>query len=755
VKVTVRLVAALWLAALAVLGGSTYFQIVQDRARLTQDLERRALLLGEGLKEAVEPAAARGSRVVIDRLLKKFGRPDQGIAVYDRVASLMTATPEIALALPPSLPEVTEAMTSGTVQKGLRSLNGRQVYVYATPLLRDDKPSGALAVFLDASDLHRSEWERWQFNAIRFLVLALVLSVIAWLVVRISITRPLAKMAGWTRALRRGESFDPLEVGDEGLFGPMAREVSVLAKSFHRARAAAEEEASLRLIGETQWTEERLKQFAKLRLGEAPLVVVSNREPVRHVWRDGAIVAETPASGLVTAMDPVMRACGGVWVAHGTGDADQASADEHGRLRVPPDDPRYTLRRVWLTAEEEAGYYSGFSNEGLWPLCHIVHTRPQFRPDDWQHYRAVNEKFAAAVLEEIAGTESPMVLIQDYHFALLPGLVKRERPDARVAIFWHIPWPNFESFSICPWQDDLLLGMLGADLIGFHTQYYCNNFLDTVERAIEGRTDWERFSVTRGRHTTYVKPFPISVAPDFVEEPPVSSREAVLDSIDVPAEFIGIGVERLDYTKGLPERFRALGRFFERFPEYRERLVFVQLAAPSRSAIPRYQEIEAEVDDVVRSVNAAYQTKRWRPIVYLKRHHDHRDIWPFYRHADFCMVTSLHDGMNLVAKEFISVRGDDDGALILSQFTGASSELRDALLVNPYDVDAVADAIRAAIEMPVEERRSRMGRMRQSVREQNIYRWAGLLLAELRHIPEEVADKGPSASLHATRDVSS
>ena len=748
-KLTVRLVAALWLAALAVLGGSTYFQIVEERSRLTLDLERRALLLGEGLKESVEPAAARGSRVAIDRLLKKFGRPDQGIAVYDRVASLVTATPEMSLALPASLPEVTEAMTSGAVQKGLRSLNGRPVYVYATPLLRDDKPAGALAVFLDASDLKRSEWERWQFNAIRFVVLAVVLSLIAWLVVRLSITRPLDKMARWTRALRRGH-IAPIEFSDADLFGPMAREVSVLAKSLHRARAAAEEEATLRLIGETQWTEERLKQFAKLRLGDAPLVVVSNREPVRHVWREGRIVAETPASGLVTAMDPVMRACGGVWVAQGSGDADREAADGRGRLRVPPDDPRYTLRRVWLTREEEAGYYGGFSNEGLWPLCHIVHTRPQFRPDDWQHYRAVNEKFAAAVLEEIADTESPMVLIQDYHFALLPALVKRERPDARTAIFWHIPWPNFESFSICPWQDELLLGMLGADLIGFHTQYYCNNFLETVERTIEGRTDWERFSMTRGRHTTYVKPFPISVAPDFVDDPPAISRDELLASLGVSAEFVGVGVERLDYTKGLPERFRALGRFFERFPAYRERLVFVQLAAPSRSAIPRYQEIDAEVDEVVRSVNQTYQTKRWRPIVYLKRHHDHRDIWPFYRHADFCMVTSLHDGMNLVAKEFISVREDDDGALILSQFTGASSELRDALLVNPYDVDAVADAILAAVEMPADERRSRMARMRQSVREQNIYRWAGLLLAELRHIPEELGDRGPAALASST-----
>jgi trehalose 6-phosphate synthase len=736
-KLTVRLVAALWLAALAVLGGSAYMQIVGERRQLTQELERRAALLGEGLKEALEPVVPRGSRVAIERLLKKFGRPEQGIAVYDRVATLIAATPEMALALPPSLPEVTEALSSGAVQKGLRSLNGRNVYVYATPLVRDDKPAGAVAIFLDATFVDRAEWERWRFNAIRFVVLALLLSMVAWLVVRLSITRPMAKMTRWTKALRRGHAIAPVEFGDSGLFGPVAHEVSVLARSLHRARAAAEEEATLRLIGETLWTEERLKQFARLRLGESPLVVVSNREPLRHVRRDGQIVAEIPASGLVTAMDPVMRACGGVWVAQGSGDADAEMADAHGRLRVPPDDPRYTLRRVWISPEEEAGYYYGFANEGLWPLCHIVHTRPLFRPDDWAHYRAVNEKFAAAVLEEIAGAESPMVLIQDYHFALLPGLIKRARPDARTAIFWHIPWPNFEHFSICPWQDELLLGMLGADLIGFHTQYYCNNFLDTVDRSIEARTDWERFSVTRGQHTTYVKPFPISVAPDFVEEPPAVSRQALLEGLGVSAEFIGVGVERLDYTKGLPERFRAIGRFFERFPEYRERVVFVQLAAPSRSTIQRYQQLEAEVDETVRAVNSAFGIRRWRPIVYVKRHHDHREIWPFYRHADFCMVTSLHDGMNLVAKEFISVRDDDDGALILSQFTGASAELRDALLVNPYDVDGMAEAIRLAIEMPPEERRARMARMRQSVREQNIYRWAGLLLSELRRIPED------------------
>ena len=737
-RFTLRLVVAIWLSALTVIGGFAYLQISEERHRLVQDLERRAALLGEGLKEAVEPVLARGSRPGVERLLKKFGRRDQGIAVYDKVGALIAATPDIEPLLPTSLPEVIGALSAGTVQKGFTALGGKAVYLYASPLtLRDDRSAGAVAVFLDASPIAAAQWERWRYSAVRFLVLAVVLSFIAWLVVRVSITRPMAKMAQWTKALRHGPALAPPDLLGAGLFGPVALEVSVLAKSLYRAQAAAEEEATLRLVGETLWTEERLKQFVKLRLGESPLLVVSNREPLRHVWKDGRIEAEIPASGLVTAMDPVMRACGGVWVAQGSGDADREAADAQGRLRIPADDPRYTLRRVWLTKEEESGYYEGFANEGLWPLCHIVHTRPHFRPADWAHYRAVNEKFADAVLEEVAGVESPMVLIQDYHFALLPGLIKQGRPDARTAIFWHIPWPNFENFSICPWQDDVLLGMLAADLIGFHTQFYCNNFLETVERAIEARIDWEHFSVTRGQHTTYVKPFPISVAPEFVEDPPALSREALLERLGISAEFLGVGVERLDYTKGLPERFRALGRFFERFPQYRERVVFVQLAAPSRSTIERYQQLEAEVDGVIREVNGAFGTKRWRPIVYLKRHHDHRDIWPFYRHADFCMVTSLHDGMNLVAKEFVSVRDDEDGTLILSQFAGASWELRDALLVNPYDMDGMAEAIRSAVEMPPDERRARMARMRQSVREHNIYRWAGLLLSELQRVPEE------------------
>ena len=593
---------------------------------------------------------------------------------------------------------------------------------------------------LDATQLVTAEWDVWRANALQFLVLALVVSLVALVVVRSAVTRPIAQMSAWTKALRAGRPVPPPDVPDTALFGPLAMEVSKLARNMQRAQAAAEQEAALRLAGESIWTEERLKQFVNARLKGRLLVLVSNREPVIHLWKGARIQAQTPASGLVTAMDPVMRACGGVWIAHASGDADVETADARGRLGLPEDDPRYTLRRVWLTKEEEQGYYYGFANEGLWPLCHIVHTRPVFRPDDWAHYLEVNRKFAATVLDEIREAESPLVLIQDYHFALLPALVKAERPDARVAIFWHVPWPNFEAFGICPWQRELLEGMLGADLVGFHTQYYCNNFLETVGRTIQTRIDWEHFAVSRGDRATYVKPFPISVAPEFVDEPPRISRTELCAELGVTAEFLGVGVDRVDYTKGLPERFHALRWFFERYPEYRERLVFVQLGAPSRSTITRYRELQLEVEETIKEVNAALQTRTWRPIVYLNRHHEHRDIWPYYRHADFCMVTSLHDGMNLVAKEFVSVRDDDDGALILSRFAGASWELSDALIVNPYDLAGTAEAIRAALEMPAEERRARMARMRRVVREHNIYWWAGLLLSDLSRIPGGVLE---------------
>jgi len=418
--------------------------------------------------------------------------------------------------------------------------------------------------------------------------------------------------------------------------------------------------------------------------------------------------------------------------------------DEKNMLRVPPDEPAYSLKRVWLTKEEENGYYYGFSNEGLWPLCHITHTRPTFRLEDWVAYQQVNQHFADALLEEIQHVKSPLVLIQDYQLAILPLLVKERRPDARIAIFWHIPWPNPEAYGICPWRAEVLLGMLGADLIGFHTQFHCNNFLDTADRFLESKIDWEHFSIERSGHTTLVKPFPISVA--FTADATVPTpedrahqREEIMKEIGMHVRFLGVGVDRIDYTKGIPERFLAIERFFEKHPEHIGEFTFVELAAPSRTHIKRYRDLVAEVDELVERINWKFQKKWWRPIVYLKANHSHEEVYRYYRAADICMVTSLHDGMNLVAKEYVASRADGEGVLILSQFTGASRELRDALLVNPYDIEESADAIYSAVVMEREERQERMKRMRATVRENNVYRWAGDLITTLVRLRPEPA----------------
>jgi trehalose 6-phosphate synthase len=475
-------------------------------------------------------------------------------------------------------------------------------------------------------------------------------------------------------------------------------------------------------------------------LQESPLYVVSNREPYIHIHRGKSVEMMVPASGLVTALEPILRICDGTWIAHGSGDADREVVDKRDRLRVPPEDPRYTLRRVWLSKEEEEGYYFGFSNEGLWPLCHIAHTRPTFRAADWEQYQAVNRKFAEAVLDEMAGAEQPALLIQDYHFALLPRLIKQERPDARVAIFWHIPWPNPQAFGICPWQRELLDGLLGADLIGFHIQSHCNYFLETVDTALESRIDWERFAVNRRDHITLVGPFPISVAVPETSNEPASPRSSYLErgvllkNLGVQATFMGVGVDRVDYTKGILERFRGIERFLDKYPAYRGQFTFVQIGAPSRTHIKRYHDLLAEVEAEAERINWRFQTSSWKPIAFLKRHHTHQEIEQFYRAADLSMVTSLHDGMNLVAKEFIAARDDEQGALILSGFTGASRELRDALIVNPYDIEQLAEALRYALEMDPEERKARMQRLRRVVKEHNIYRWAGNLIKELSEV---------------------
>ncbi len=487
------------------------------------------------------------------------------------------------------------------------------------------------------------------------------------------------------------------------------------------------------------WTPQALQQVVRAHLQSCPMIVVSNREPYIHnADAAGQPVIQVPASGMVTAIEPIMRACSGTWIAHGSGTADRAVVDRHDRLRVPPEDPQYALRRVWLSNEEEEGYYYGFSNEGLWPLCHLAYVRPAFRDSDWKQYVAVNEKFADVVARE-APSADPVVLIQDFHFALLPGLLRQRRPKATIALFWHIPWPNAETFGVCPWKRDILQHMLSADILGFHTRYHCQNFLATVDRFIECQIDYEHMTVTHQGHVCRVTAYPISI-----EWPPrwlarvaeaARARDNVRRRYQLGAGVrIGVGVERWDFTKGIVERLQALAAFFDRHPDWRGRLTFLQVAAPSRSKLPAYQALQQQTLAEVARINDRFGDAAWQPVVLIPEHQEPEQVYELYRAADFCLVNSLHDGMNLVAKEFVAARDDDDGVLILSSFAGASRELVEALLVNPFDVAETAATILAALEMPREERRKRMQLMRRTVAENNVYRWAGRMLMDVARI---------------------
>jgi trehalose 6-phosphate synthase len=748
-----RLIVSLIIGVTLVSLSSSYYEVLVQKQSLRRDLQRRAEVLGESLARNVERELDRDSIQALQRTVQRFGNREHllGLAVYDHQGRLIAITKDLAPLMPTAPPVMSQALNENHGADVFQRLGTAPVNIYALPLHRQEDVRGVLAIVHDAGYIKDQSLRIWRETFLSALAHVFLIVLITLLIVRWSIAGPIARTAQWMRALRTGRaSSTRIKVPDMELFRPLAREVATFAETLTTARSAAETEARLREEGQSQWTADRLAVHIRSRLGDGRLFVVSNREPYMHTRRGKFLEVSVPPSGLVTALEPVLCACDGTWIAHGSGDADMEAIDHHNRLRVPPEDPQYTLRRVWLTKEEEEGYYYGFANEGLWPLCHIAHTRPIFRANDWQHYQAVNHKFADALLEEMEGTINPVVLVQDYHFALLPRLIKQRRGDARVAIFWHIPWPNQEAFGICPWQRELVDGLLGADLIGFHIQSHCNNFLQTADRIVESRIDRERFSVQRHGHLTMVRPFPISV--DFADaggetapEPPYVERSALLKALGIEAAFLGVGVDRLDYTKGILERFLAIERFLEKYPRYQGQFTFIQIGAPSRSHIKRYHDLQAEVEAEADRINWRFRLDRWKPIVLLNWQHSHKEIQAYYRAADLCLVTSLHDGMNLVAKEFVAARSDERGVLILSCFTGAARELTDALQVNPYDIDQTAEAIHAALEMEPEEKQLRLQRMRKIVRERNVYHWAGTLIADLCELRLEVPEKARKA----------
>jgi trehalose-6-phosphate synthase len=751
---TLKLVIPLAVSVLIVSLVYAAYEIRTERRNLQNDLSHRSALLAENLQESLEASPSKINDRNLNHLVERYMQREHliGAAVYASSGEEVAITHGLPTTLS-TRPRVSAQAAEKNEPAGVfQKENGSPAYLYALPLHHDQNVIGSVLVIYDTGFIQSRVWYALRDALLNTLLQTLLITALAFFLVRWMFTSPLSKTAKWLQRLRSDPSDSAPTLPQGEIFDEIHKEARRLARDLSSARAAAHEEAQLRESQLSQWTAQRLRVSLQTKLQGDSLYVVSNREPYMHVFDEKHEVRVlVPASGVVTALEPVLQACQGTWVANGSANADREVVDEHDRLPVPPQRPTYTLRRVWLSAEEERGYYEGFSNEGLWPLCHIAHTRPLFRPVDWMYYQRINRRFADAVLTEMENAKSPVLLVQDYHFALLPKMVKEARPDVRVAMFWHIPWPNAEAFGICPWQRELVEGLLGADLVGFHIQTHCNNFLQTVDRAVEALTDWDRFEVSRKGHITRVRPYPISVA--FPAENNGAQvirisgegRAALFAELGVEASLLGVGVDRLDYTKGIIERFRGIERFLELYPIYERRFCFVQIGAPSRTVIPRYQNFLDEVTAEADRINARFQAGRWKPIVLLKRHHSHEEIDRYFRAASVCMVTSLHDGMNLVAKEFIASRDDIRGALILSTFTGAARELGDALLVNPYDVDQVAHAIRQALEFDEEEQASRMSHMRKSVYENNVYRWAANLLSDLTEIRVDSGEKSEVA----------
>ena len=686
-----------------------------------RDLDIRATLIANTVQDPIVDLASAGDLARIRLVLTRISRDER---VYG-VAFCHTpqAQPLSAGTLPP---EVRCASLESFAEPAGHILDSPKGPLLVSVRLLEDQgtPQGRLVLIHDMSFATRRSQETRRYVFYLFLGLGVIVSLLTVIIAQLS-------WRGWVhgmRALLRGEGLlRPADRRSAAEFQPIASDLRELIRDLESERRPRDEERFA-------WSPDALRAVLRDELRGQEVMVVSNREPYIHLRREGGIDVGRPASGLVTALEPIMRTCSGTWIAHGGGSADRDVVDRHDRIAVPPEAPAYQLRRVWLTDAEEAGYYYGFANEGLWPLCHIAHVRPTFRTSDWEQYVHVNRRFARAVVEE-SKSKDPIVLVQDYHFALLPRMIREALPDATVITFWHIPWPNPEAFAICPWREELLDGLLGSSILGFHTQFHCNNFVDTVGRQLEARVDRETFTVSYRSAQTSVKRYPISIewppSPDLVAKSVAQCRADVRRRHDLPDDHaIGIGVDRFDYTKGIEERLRAVERLLDQQPVWVGRFTFVQIAAPTRASIEEYERYQARVHALAGRINTRFAGARHPPIILLSKHHEPAAVHEYYRAADVCVVSSLHDGMNLVAKEFVAARDDERGVLVLSQFTGAARELPEAIIVNPYDADECAAALQAALEMPDREQRARMRLMRSLVEEFNVFRWAGRMLID-------------------------
>lgn len=689
-----------------------------------KDLDIRSQALANTLQDSLSEYVPLHAREKILQLFDRAIRDERlyALAFCDQKGTLLYKTATYPKVLTCQIP-----ISTADAPQSLLVLPQGSLHVTESPLESNGQVLGKLILMHDMSFIERRSSDTKKYIILLFTLLAIVISSLTVFIAHLS-------WRGWMNAVR-----DVLR-GDARMLNSTRRHQEIQPLIGDLRAMLHELKTERRSLGHAsqRWTSNTLRSMLREELVGDEILVVSNREPYIHVQSANGIEVQRPASGLVTAVEPVMRACSGTWIAHGSGSADRVTVDREDHVRVPPDHPSYQLRRVWLSKEEEQGYYYGFANEGLWPLCHIAHVRPIFRSSDWEQYVVVNQRFADAVIRE-AHTDDPVVLVQDYHFALLPRMVRDVLPKATIITFWHIPWPNPESFGICPWRAEILEGLLGSTILGFHTPFHCKNFLETVDRYLEARIEHEASTISYGGKLTQVEHYPISIAwpeaPTAETETVADCRLAIRQQLGVPAQhLLGIGVDRLDYTKGILERFQAVGRMLELYPALVGRFTLVQIAAPSRSSLDEYQHFESRVRKLAEQVNQRFAHGTCLPILLKVEHHAADEVQRYYRAADVCVVTSLHDGMNLVAKEFIAARDDEQGVLVLSQFTGAARELHEALIVNPYHIEQSAQILQRALTMPGNEQRERMRSMRALVKDFNVYRWAGRMLLDAANL---------------------
>jgi trehalose 6-phosphate synthase len=687
-----------------------------------RDLDIRTSLIANTIQDPLGDLVREGSRTKVMRFFDRIMLDERLFAVgfCDPSRRMIYKT----AVFPASITCAGEDRDALVSESRLVNLQRGPIHVAIHRVESEGTAYGYLMLVHDMSFVQRRSDDTKKYIFYLFAAIGGIVSLVTVVIAEIS-------WRGWVAGLKaviRGEAFGrgetkvPLRE-----LRPVARDLQALIRDLESERRARDE-------SQINWSADTLRAILRNDLKGEEVLIVSNREPYIHMRRNERIEVQRPASGLVTALEPVMRACSGTWIAHGSGNADRETADSTDHVMVPPERPAYRIRRVWLSKEEESGYYYGFSNSGLWPLCHIAHTRPIFRTSDWNAYVTVNRRFADTVVRE-AKTADPIVLVQDFHFALLPRMIRERLPEATVITFWHIPWPNAEAFGICPWREAIIDGILGSSILGFHTQFHCNNFIDAVDHYVEARIDRETYTISYGGDQTAVRRYPISIewplSSKTMQKPLGECRADVRRRNGLAADTaIGIGVDRLDYTKGILERFLAVERFLELEPEWIGKFVFIQIAAPSRSSIDEYQNYDARVRALARRINDKFSNKHHEPILLKIEHYDPDDVYEYYRASELCFVSSLHDGMNLVAKEFVASRDDERGVLLLSQFTGASRELPEALIVNPYNVDQCAGALKAALTMPPAEQRDRMRSMRGLIQEFNVYRWAGRMLLD-------------------------